>query len=162
MTAVIVPNPNTVRGPIELTHNALRDAREKTYRDAQLALENTYHSDLATLKTNKEAALIAAGLNADGGVPDGYGSPRNTVAPAITGTAQVGQVLTCSTGTWSPTGTYTRQWYKGAVPISGATGGTYTPIVGDIGGLIKCKVTATNPYGAQSKFSNITTAVIAA
>lgn len=41
--------------------------------------------------------------------------PVNTVAPAVTGTAQVGQTLSCTTGTWdnSPSG-YTYQWQRRA------------------------------------------------
>ena len=58
--------------------------------------------------------------------------PTNSVAPAITGTATVGNALTTSTGTWSDTDgdttTYTYQWYRAtdaagtnAAAISGAT-----------------------------------------
>ena len=42
--------------------------------------------------------------------------PTNSVAPAITGTATVGNALTASTGTWADTDsdtlTYTYQWYR--------------------------------------------------
>lgn len=91
-------------------------------------------------------------------------TPANTVLPVITGTAQEGQVLTVSTGTWTgtPTPTYTRQWKADAVNISGATATTYTPVVGDVGKVITCTVTGTNSAGNASATSAATAAVIAA
>ncbi|WP_395674708.1 hypothetical protein [Inquilinus sp.] len=95
-----------------------------------------------------------------GGVPV---APSNTVLPAITGTAQVGQVLTSTTGTWTarPGATYARQWKAAGVNIGGATGTTYTPVGGDVGKVITVAVTATNNKGAASATSAATTAVIA-
>jgi len=61
--------PDEIRGPIELTHNKTRDDREQQYVAARVALENAYHADLRTIQAAKEAALVAAGLNPDGGVP---------------------------------------------------------------------------------------------
>jgi hypothetical protein len=80
--------------------------------------------------------------------------PENTVAPAITGTPAVGNVLTCSTGTWngSPSG-YTRQWYRGTTPV-GTNSATYTPVIGDVDALISCVVTATNAGGNEPATSN--------
>lgn len=89
--------------------------------------------------------------------------PRNTVLPAITGTAQVGQTLTGATGTWTGTGnTYARQWTANGVDIVGATAGTYVPIIGQIGQVIRERVTATNASGSVSATSLPTAAVIAA
>ena len=61
------------RAPIEATHNDIRDAREKQYVTDRLALESTYHANLATIQAAKEAALVAAGLNTDGSPPSDYG-----------------------------------------------------------------------------------------
>ena len=61
-----------VRGPIESQHNKTRDAREKKYVTDRNALETTYHNDLRAIQTAKETALLAAGLNSDGGVPPDY------------------------------------------------------------------------------------------
>lgn len=90
--------------------------------------------------------------------------PANTVAPAITGTAQVGQTLTVSNGTWTgnPTPTFARQWRANGANISGATATTYVPVVGDIGKTITCTVTATNTVDSAQRTSAATTAVIAA
>lgn len=100
------------------------------------------------------AVAIAKAVNA----------PRNTAVPTITGTAQVGQTLTRTTGTWagSPTPTYTQIWTANGVTISGATGTTYVPVIGDIGKVIRVVVTATNPNGSASATSAPTAAVIAA
>lgn len=91
-------------------------------------------------------------------------APVNTVMPAITGTAQVGQTLTVSNGTWtSKTSiTYARQWRAGGVNISGATGTTYVPVTGDVGKVITCVVTASNANGGTSVVTAPTAAVIAA
>lgn len=113
---------------------------------------------MASPKINKRrvASYIGAGIVA------GIGFPINSVAPAITGTAQVGQTLTSTTGTWDGTPTYMRQWFVGGVAISGATAATYVPVVGDIGKTITVVVTATNTQGSTSKSSAATAAVIAA
>ena len=83
-------------------------------------------------------------------------APNNTVAPAVTGTAEVGQTLSCSTGTWtgSPTPTYTYQWQHTTTNISGATNSTYVIESAYIGETIRCVVMATNSVGNASANSN--------
>lgn len=88
--------------------------------------------------------------------------PRNTVAPAISGTAQAGQTLTVTNGTWAGNAaTYTRQWKRGATNV-GAGGLTYVVQAGDVGSTITCTVTATNSTGSVSATSAATGTVIAA
>lgn len=84
--------------------------------------------------------------------------PSNTVAPAITGTPVVGELLTCSTGTWvglEPI-TYSYQWKRGGVDIGGATNNTYTLVQADAGNTanISCTVEATNAVGETPADSN--------
>jgi hypothetical protein len=83
--------------------------------------------------------------------------PVNTVAPAITGTAQEGQIVTCSTGTWTGTPTYTYQWKRNGSNIGSATNSTYTLVTADVGQSIKCTVTATNTLGSSNADSNTVT-----
>ena len=87
--------------------------------------------------------------------------PVNIVAPAVTGTATVRQTLSVSTGTWvgAPTITYTYQWQRNTVNISGATSSTYTLVDADATAVIRCVVTATNLFGSVSANSNNTGAV---
>ena len=88
---------------------------------------------------------------------DGGNTPVNTVAPAITGTAQEGQTLTCSTGTWSGSPTYTYQWKRNGSNIGSATNSTYVLVTADVSQSIKCTVTATNFVGSASADSNTVT-----
>lgn len=86
-------------------------------------------------------------LNAYTGVPSG---PVNTVAPAITGTAEVGETLTCSAGTWTGTGTitYAYQWRRNGSNIAAATANTYTLVSADDSTTVDCVVTATDDEGS--------------
>lgn len=90
------------------------------------------------------------------------GNPVNTAAPAVTGTAQVGQTLSCSTGTWTGATSYAYQWLHNGGPIIGATSSDYVPIEDNIGALLACIVTATNATGSYNSSSNQTDPVIEA
>jgi len=90
------------------------------------------------------------------------GGPVNTVAPAITGTAESGQTVTCSTGTWTgiPTITYAFQWKRNGVNIAlNAQAQGYKLIPTDVGQSITCQVTATNGSGSASATSNTITPI---
>lgn len=90
-----------------------------------------------------------------GGVPS---APTNKTPPSISGTAQVGETLTATDGTWDglPAPTYTRQWKADDAAISGATGQTYTLTAAEEGARITVTVTATNSEGSASATSPAT------
>lgn len=79
-------------------------------------------------------------------------APANLSTPAISGSPERGEVLTCNPGTWSGIGiTFAYQWRKGGTPITGATAATYTvPMDAAQGDSITCTVTATNTWGSAS------------
>jgi hypothetical protein len=121
----------------------------------------------------------AAILLVTGGVASGssssaqyeYGHPVPTIAPAISGTPQVGQTLTTTNGTWTSDtaiSLYTYAWGRcdtagnGCVLISGATATTYALTTDDQGHTIRSYVTAANSVGTTQAISNPTTAVGAA
>ena len=91
-------------------------------------------------------------------------APANTAPPVISGTAQQGQTLTASKGTWtnSPS-SYGYQWQdctsRSCTNISGATSSTYTLQASDVGDTIDVVVTATNAGGSSSASSGQTAAV---
>jgi hypothetical protein len=67
--------------------------------------------------------------------------PVNSVLPAITGTKTVGQTLTCSTGTWSHSPSFTYQWRRNGSADRRATASTRLLAAGDSGALMTCTVT---------------------
>lgn len=85
--------------------------------------------------------------------------PVNSVLPAITGTPTSGQTLSCSTGTWTKSPTFSRQWLRNGVAISGATGATYVLGAPDVGATIRCAVVALNA-GVQAVATSLATAAI--
>lgn len=87
--------------------------------------------------------------------------PANSVLPAITGTTTQGQTLTCSTGTWSKSPSFSYQWQRSGVPIIGATASTYLLAAADVGKLMSCTVKATKS-GVSAVATSAQTAAVAA
>jgi hypothetical protein len=94
-------------------------------------------------------------------------APANTEAPKITGSAEVGQTLSTSNGSWteSPT-SFTYEWQRcnssgsGCVEIPGATGSTYKVASGDVGSTLRAAVTAHNSAGPSAPADSNLTAVV--
>jgi hypothetical protein len=93
--------------------------------------------------------------------------PVNSSLPAITGTAQQGQTLTGSNGSWTnePT-SFTYQWQRcdttgaNCAPISAATALTYVAVSADVGSTLRLTVTAANAAGSSSPATSSQTAVV--
>jgi len=89
--------------------------------------------------------------------------PVNLTVPTITGTAQVGQTLNGSSGTWSNSPTsYAYQWLRGSTPISGATSIDYVAATADIGSTLALRVTASNLGGPSTPAVSANTQVVTA
>jgi hypothetical protein len=95
-------------------------------------------------------------------------APENTVPPTITGTAQVGEELRASTGTWTNNPTsFDYQWQRcagtsGCSSIDGATGRTYGVRSADVDRSLRVVVTARNADGTATSTSDRTAVVRAA
>lgn len=95
--------------------------------------------------------------------------PASTSQPTVSGTAQAGQVLTSSVGTWtgSPTA-FAYQWRRcdgtgsACGAIAGATASSYAISPGDIGSTISLVVTATGSGGSQATPTGATSLISAA
>lgn len=85
-------------------------------------------------------------------------APASTASPAISGTTEVGQTLTASTGSWSGTTpmTYAYEWLRcdatgaACAAVSGTAAATYSLGSTDAGSTLRVTVTATNSAGNAS------------
>lgn len=88
--------------------------------------------------------------------------PTNLVPPQIVGTAQVGQLLTSSVGTWTGSKKFAYRWRRcnatgaSCVAIARATLAHYTLTPDDIGSTLSLVVTATGAGGATSVTASAT------
>lgn len=84
--------------------------------------------------------------------------------PTITGSPQVGQLLTADTsGISDPdgVGTFSYQWKKAGTDIAGATASTYTPVAGDSGSTLSVQVSYTDGAGNAESIASAPTAAVA-
>ena len=95
--------------------------------------------------------------------------PANTSPPTISGTAQVGQTLTATNGTWSNApASFAYQWLRcngggnSCATVANGTQQTYTLVAADTGSTMRVRVTATNADGSSSAQSAQTAMVAAA
>lgn len=111
--------------------------------------------EVFTLGLQQQEVVVAPGA---GGV-----APEYTALPAITGTIEVGETATCSTGTATGDAviTYLYQWFAGGVAIAGATASTFDITGTQLGKKLQTRVTAVNASGTAQAWSNLTAAVTA-
>ena len=122
-------------------------------------------SPLRTQKTPEKSSSLSVSPTQVAPTP-----PVNTTAPAITGTARDGELLSVSTGTWAgtPTITYAYAWQRcdaagaNCAAIAGATAATYRLAAADTGRTIRAVVTATNAAGSAPATTTATATVSAA
>jgi Phosphoesterase family/Concanavalin A-like lectin/glucanases superfamily len=97
-------------------------------------------------------------------------APSNTSLPTIAGSAQAGQTLTASPGTWSGTTpiSFAYQWRTcdstgaSCADVAGATSSSYLLGSTDVGATIRVSVTASNSAGSSTATSAQTAQVAAA
>jgi len=81
--------------------------------------------------------------------------------PAVSGSAKVGSVLTVSSGTWTPTPTFSYQWLRNGSSIPGATAKTYSPVTADAGATLSTKVTGVRTGYVTATRTSVSTGVVA-
>ncbi len=84
--------------------------------------------------------------------PSAAATPANTSPPQISGSAVVGNTLSCDPGTWSNSPDYyTYRWRRNGAIV--ATGQSYTVVAADVGAALTCQVLATNADGTGTASS---------
>ncbi len=132
------------------------------------ATDKTY--TVATADVGHTLRVVVTAVNADGKTPatsdatdvvDSKTGPTNTVKPAVTGSAVVGQELRVSRGTWSPTPTsYGYQWQRcsssgtDCVNVGGATSPSYGVRSVDVDHRMRALVTARISTGRSTTASS--------
>jgi hypothetical protein len=124
------------------------------------------------MKLKSILPLLAAGavtVLAVAGLSDAASNaaPVNTGEPKISGTAQEGQTLTATSGSWTSTTTlsYAYQWRRcnaqgnGCSNVGGADTSSYLVRAGDVGNTLRVRVTARNADGSAQSTSNQTDVV---
>lgn len=152
----LTANPGTWSGsPSSYAYQWIKNGVDESGQTA-----STYTAPASGTITVRVTATGAGGTGSpatsSGVVITALAAPVNTVAPVVSGSTNYGSVLSCTTGTWTgnPTPTYTYQWKKAGVNISGETASTYTTVLGDVAASVTCDVTATNSQGSASQISN--------
>jgi hypothetical protein len=136
--------------------------------DVSGATKATYTLVAGDVSRTLRVAVTAA--NADGkatatsqptDVVDSKNGPNNSVKPAVSGSARVGEELRVSNGTWSPTPTsFRRQWQRcdasgeGCLNIAGATGVSYGVRSADVDHRLRALVTALTAAGVSTVASS--------
>ena len=116
---------------------------------------NNQPSEATANVVTAAVGTVTSGINA-AMVPS---APFNTAAPGVSGTATVGSLLSCSSGSWTGepeltlsvgwplTSPFSYQWLRDGAPIAGATTPAYTVQTADVGHALVCEVAATNVAG---------------
>jgi hypothetical protein len=112
---------------------------------------------------------VAVITQAVGGAATPTAPPSNLGLPTISGTAQDGQTLGASSGTWSGSPTaYAYQWARcdpagaNCAAISGASSSSYSVQTADVGSTLAVIVTASNAGGSTAAASAPTVVVASA
>jgi hypothetical protein len=135
----------------------ISSATKQTYVPVAGDVSRTLRVEVTAANTDGKGTAISDPTD----VVDSKDGPTNSVKPAVTGAAQVGEELTVSNGTWSPTPTsFSRLWQRcdssgeDCRNISGATGRTYGVRSADSGHRLRALVTAHTAAGVSTTASS--------
>jgi hypothetical protein len=151
------------------------EAEEKEYEKAPAFIPKyiTQYYNNQTSAASANTVSVGEGSTTSGiNVAMVPSAPHNTTAPTIAGTALVGDMLTCSNGSWTGEGMLSVQsgwplttpfgykWLRDGSAIGGVTSASYVVQSADEGHGLACEVTATNAAGHEaSKSSSVTVPV---
>src|SRR3954471_19210953 len=130
-----------------------------------VAADESHTPRVVVNATNADGKASATSDPSD--VVDSKDGPKNTVRPAVSGSARVGEELTASKGTWTPAPTsFRRLWQRCDASgedcrnITGATGRTYGVRSVDIDHRLRALVTAITAAGVSTVASSPSAVVV--
>lgn len=150
------PSPDSYTYAWLLDGVPITGATSATYKPAASQVTHKISVAVTALRTSYPTASAISKT-----VTVAAGALSAVEPPTISGTPQVGQTLTASTGTWSPAGaSYAYQWKLAGNIVSGATAPTWTVGPDAVGKTVTVDVTATKPgYAPITDVSPATAAV---
>lgn len=141
-----------------------------------IATENDNTYTLTSADVGRTVRVVVTASNPDGRdvassepseVVASRNGPRNTGRPAVTGQPLVGEELSVSNGTWTPTpASFVYQWQRcdtdreNCLNIAGATGRTYGVRATDAGNRLRALVTARTSGGDRATATSEMTAPV--
>ncbi|MDQ6867126.1 MAG: hypothetical protein M3178_01420 [Pseudomonadota bacterium] len=150
-------NPTSFTYQWNRAGGAISGATASTYVPVAADVGNTL--TVAVVARNSGGSSAPATSAATGAVIDIIAT--NSSVPTISGTAQVGQTLTATTGTWTHNPTsFTYQWNRAGGAISGATASTYVPVAADVGNTLMVAVVARNSGGSSAPATSAATSTV--
>ncbi len=145
------------------------EAEEKEYEKAPVSVPKyitQYYSNQTSAGSANTVSVSEGSTSSGINVAMVPSAPHNTAAPTIAGTPLVGNVLTCSNGSWTGEGLlsvqsgwplttpFGFQWLREGSAISGATSASYMVQSADEGHGLACEATATNAAGHEASKSS--------
>ena len=132
--------------------------------EVTIALNATTDCSVQGAICTSDSRMLSGGLELV--VPGPPSNSAATGAPAIDGTAQVGETLAAATSDIADAdglanATFTYQWLADDAEISGATGSSYTLDDADAGKAIKVRVSFTDDMGNAENLTSAATAAVA-
>lgn len=146
---------------------AIAGATARTYAISSADLGQTLRAVVTATNAAGATAASSAASTAVQAAPAAATPPTVSTMPAVTGTPQVGAMLTATTGTWNgtqPMG-YARQWWRcrsdgtSCAALANQTGTSYAPVAADAGSRLRVSVSASNPAGSATVNSSTTPVV---
>jgi chitodextrinase len=144
--------------------NRVGKTRATRYTFSGLAPETTYTFAVDAYDTSGNRSLTTS--TGEVKTRPSAAPPRIKTLPVISGTAQEGQTLTATDGSWfGVPKLFGYQWLRCAGAtcsnVSGASTKTYALATADVGATMRVRVTATNAFGSTSATSAETAVVTA-
>jgi hypothetical protein len=114
-------------------------------------------ASLFLISNASNPGVTTVGLSGTGIAP----APPPIGTATVTGAAQAGKLLTCSTAGYPPGTSFSYQWLRNDKPITRETGRTVLLGDADVGARLSCRVKAGAPGGTQTVTSSDTGATLA-